>query len=90
MSEICDLEPELRKEKIILNNVTKPSSHIANFVCLIAKQYIYRQRCLGEALSAPQFRRLVWNTKNFEKFYATKNKKMEHFNRKWFVKENCN
>ena len=37
--------------EIIFNRICQNPRHIKNFLCLIVKQYIYAQRCLGKKLS---------------------------------------
>ena len=58
-------------------------SHVKNFVCLLVKQYIYRQRCLGEKLTNQQFREHVLKVQNMEKYIAIKNSKSGKHQKKW-------
>ena len=34
--------------------------HIINFICLVVKQYIYRQRCLQKELNPMELWAIVW------------------------------
>ena len=44
----CDLQLSLSVENIMCDKVVQQTGHLYNFICLLVKQYIYRQRCLGE------------------------------------------
>ena len=58
---------------VVANRITIPKSHVANFMCLIMKQYCYRQRCLK---LEPNFRQLIGiinQVENIEKYLAIKN-----------------
>ena len=57
--------------------------NIKNFLCLMFKQYIYKQHCLNQPISLEQFISLVWKTKGIEKFIAIKNGKLKYFYKKW-------
>ena len=47
------------------------------------KQYIYRQRCMGGALSFREFVYQIKNLEIMEKYIAIKNSKLKIHNRKW-------
>ena len=57
--------------------------HVKNYVCLITKQYIYRQRCLGKNLNPPELKSLLIETQNIEKYIAVKNNKENRYESKW-------
>ena len=69
-------------KSVMWNNFVE-GNNVKNFICLMCKQYIYRKRCLHEALSFEEFERLVWSMKGIEKFIATKNNKIPYFRKKW-------
>ena len=77
------LQVEINPSNIILNQICPNKRHGANFICLLSKQYIYRQRCFKESLSFPvlqaQFRRM----ENVEKYIAVKNNKLQKHLKKW-------
>ena len=54
-------------------------------VILIAKQYLYRQKCLNKSISVHELRRLVHSTKNMDKYYAIKNNLIPKFVKKWAI-----
>ena len=75
---------------IIFDRVSEDPRSINNFICLICKQYIYRQRCLQKDLCASEFERLVFENKNIEKYYAVKNNKLKSFYNRWEKAMLCN
>ena len=64
--------------------ISQPAGHIKNFVCLIIKQYIYRQRCMNKNLSINDIKMIVLNLENIEKFNAVKNSKLQKHEQKWY------
>ena len=73
--------------KNILFNRVMERNHVVNFICLITKQYVYRQRCAKEALHFPQLKAIISNVERIEKYIATKNNRLEKHYRKWDKKE---
>ena len=63
--------------------VKEPKTHIKNVICLLAKQYIYRQRCWKKQLNIKEFIAIVFKIKNYEKYYAIMNSKLSKHQRKW-------
>ena len=57
--------------------------HVNNFLCLVTKQYIYRQRCFGKIPSFQELLENIFLVKNIEKHIAAKNSKMIKFTQKW-------
>ena len=71
-------------EAVLWNRIIpKPAKHIKNTICLLVKQFIYRQRCLQKDISIVQFKKHVYNIKGYEKYYALKNNKINKHLRKW-------
>ena len=66
--------------------IDKPS-HIINFLCLIMKQYVYRQRCLKKPLIFEEYRTIIIQTNGIEKYIAKKNQKLYKHFRKWDPKK---
>ena len=54
---IGNRDMRLNTVNVIFDSVTPKKGHIVNFICLVVKQYIYRQRCLNEPLSEHE----IWN-----------------------------
>ena len=71
-------------KRIIFNNIVE-GKHVGNFICLVTKQYVYRQRCLKAAISFPALRTYVQNIENIEKYIAIKNSKVSTHNKKWGI-----
>ena len=60
-----------------------PLNHVKNFICLVAKHYIYRQRFLLKPLSITEFRYLIEKLKSYERYYALSKGKLKMHNLKW-------
>ena len=75
------------KGSIITNSICEKKNGIGNLICLITKQYIYRQKCLGECLSYHGLVAVVKQLQNIEKYIATKNDKVTKHTKKWYPQE---
>ena len=73
---------ELTPTTIIFNQVVS-ERHVVNFICLVTKQFIYRQRCLKQDLHFPILKGYLGQIENIEKYIATKNSNLTKHNRKW-------
>ena len=60
---------------IVTNEFISPIRHVTNAICLFLKQYLYKQRCTGKAVSFAQFEKYVVSMKNTEKYIAIRDKK---------------
>ena len=74
------IEPTAKS--ILLNRVVK-GNHVINFICLLTKQYIYRQRCLGKDLSVVHLKTIIVKTQAVEKYIAVKNSRLVVHEKKW-------
>ena len=73
--------------EIILNQIVeKPRAHVANFICLITKRYIYCQKCLKGCIHFPSLIALINHTEIMEKYIAVKNGKLSGHRIKWCQK----
>ena len=54
--------------------VEKPG-HVKNFICLVVKQYIYRQRSLKQQIEDNEVIAYIKNIRSIEKYVAIKNNK---------------
>ena len=70
-------------KNVIFNCIHENPKHLANTLSIILKQYVYRQRCKNARPNAPEFRNLVYQTENLEKFIAVKNDKIDKHYLKW-------
>ena len=89
--QIDEMMEDFSKDPITFNienvlwNLIIPNNpkHVKNLICLITKQYIYRQRCLQKHLTFYKLRSIIYSTRNMEKYIAIKNNKVVKFNKKW-------
>ena len=75
----------LSEKAIITNTIWKERSHIMNFICLIVKFFIYRQRCCKQNIHFGALEGLILEIERTEKYIATKNGKLAYHNKKWRV-----
>ena len=68
---------------VICNKIIKDPRNVKNYICLLFKQYLYRQRCFKKQPKLVEFKQLVWHTKNIEKYIAERNEKLNYFRKKW-------
>ena len=68
--------------KDVIKN-TMCNSKVGNFICLAAKQYIYKQRCFEEDLKIQQFKGHIMHLQNIKKYVAIKNGKLSKHQAKW-------
>ena len=66
------------KDTVIANKIIQNPSHIKNFICLLTKFYVYRQRCFRKTLNFHELRGLIYNTQNIEKYIAIKMKRLRN------------
>ena len=81
---------EITSTRIIFNRLEAKNSknhRLANFLCLIIKQYIYRQRCQKKQLRFIEIEGIIRHMEAMEKYIATKNYKIETHNRKWMINQ---
>ena len=62
--------PEINYKAIILNAVNSNPANPTNLLCLVAKQYIYRQRCSNAKISTAEFTSLCYRARSVEKYYG--------------------
>ena len=68
---------------IIMNNIVESKCSIANFICLISKQYIYSQRCLKKELLWQELKGKIKSIERIERYIAVKNNKVHLHVKKW-------
>ena len=81
--ELTEEQLYLCPNDIICGTVDRNKPSLANYICLLTKQYIYKQRCLKQKLSLEELCIRIYYYKNIEKFIATKNNCLEKFRKKW-------
>ena len=70
-------------DTVLCNRLVDDSRHIKNFLCLVAKQFIYRCKCQKKKLCIFAFKRLVFKLKASEKYIAITNGKLRKYCKKW-------
>ena len=70
-------------ERVLCNKLVDNPGKIQNFICLLAKQYIYSKRCLLQNIEYYEFVAKVRRIKAMEKYNATQSNKLGIFKRKW-------
>ena len=81
---------ETSKENILLNTAVKRKNHVANFLILVFKQYIYRQRCLNKDIIFHELINEIRTLERIEKYIAMKNGKLELHDKKWGIVNQVN
>ena len=74
----------LSVKKCIFNELHEHANHLANFICLVTKQYIYRQRCAKGPLNKHDLLREILKHENLEKYVAVKHNKLSLHQKKWY------
>ena len=73
----------VRVTNIIFNSIVQKKCHAINFICLITKQYIYRQKCQKNMLQPVELIRQIKNLESIEKYIAVKNNRLSTHRKKW-------
>ena len=74
---------EINVRNVMLNKVHVRANHIANFLCLLLKYYIYSRKCLGRPLIEYEMIGLFKRVERIEKYIAIKNGSLSTHNKKW-------
>ena len=82
ISEYTSMDIGIRSKsyEIMFNDF---SDSLVNDICLIVKQYVYRQRCLHKPVSCHEVKYLIWKQESVEKYIAQKNHKLDKHVKKW-------
>ena len=70
---------------IISGQVHERKNHLINFLVLIVKQYVYRQRCLKQPLNFQNVKGIIRKIESIEKYIAVKNDRVRSHNIKWRI-----
>ena len=70
---------EMNYKNVVLNQIHDASTSVANFICLVTKQYIYSQKCQKQALNFQQLESKIEMLERIEK-YAQLSKIMQSRN----------
>ena len=78
-------EDQLSYQQVICSNVDPNPCAASNFLCTVAKQYIYRQKCLKKSISVKEVSSLFYMCRNVEKYHALKNCSFLKYCKKWNI-----
>ena len=87
LKSISGVEYCIKKNVVLFNFHGRDTQKdvLRDLIILLAKKYIYRQRCLKRNASANEFSAIIAQQKRMEKFIAVKNQKVEKHNKKWKI-----
>ena len=83
ISEMCNYSISISIKNILWSTVHTDKRHLSNLITLLAKQFMYKQRCLNKQISLACFKKEVYKIKNMEKYIAIKNNNTRLYSRKW-------
>ena len=75
-------------ETVMSNKLIEDPKNIKNFICLLCKQYIYRQRCFDKKLFFSELKQLIFQIRNIEKYIPIENNCYRKHVRKWSAEKN--
>ena len=70
-------------ENVLFNKLVEKPGDVKNFICLLAKQYIYKQRCLKKEINCFEFKGQVRKIKAMELYNAQKKGRTKRHFKKW-------
>ena len=73
----------INAKNVIFNRVVERINSVINLLCLLLKQYMYKQKCLKKCYSWVEVKNLYKYTKNVEKYIAIKNNRLCTHYCKW-------
>ena len=85
-----DIEIDINVGTVMKNQIVGRKGHVGNLICLMLKQYVYRQKCMEGDLSFIQFKQILFQTEQIEKYIAVKNGKLSKHMGKWEKKGEIN
>ena len=87
MNKYNSVEINFNTKNVICNSLVEDLKNVRNYICLLFKQYLYRQRCFAQKPNRTEFSQLVWKTRAVEKYITEKNNLTDKFAAKWCTKE---
>ena len=73
----------MSNDKIIMNNYARNQRMVENTILLLAKFYIYKQRCGEKEINHMEFKRIVKQHRQIESEIAKNNNLISHHELKW-------
>ena len=86
MQEYSDEPIDFSEQNVICNLLIENPKNVKNFICLLTKQYIYRQKCLGKSLSFMELRNHIKTIEIYEKYNAIRSNQLYKHEKKWHAK----
>ena len=83
MYEFNDQHITFNEKNVMMNSLIEDKKNVKNFICLLTKQYIYRQRCFKKEPNYNELKTMIYQMRNTEKFIAIKNDKIKKHYLKW-------
>ena len=74
----------LNSVQILFNLIHDVPETVSNFVFLVVTLHVYKARCYKVLPNIRQFKAEIFNFRNYEKYYSTKNNKLEKHLKKWY------
>ena len=68
---------------VMWNKIVPSKFHVANFVCLVTKQYIYRCKCQKKDMSFEEWKQVLRQIESVEKYIAIQSGRYVKHVRKW-------
>ena len=87
--EEYNVKVNLQPQNILFNRVEKNQNSVVNFLCLIVKQYIYRQKCQSKWMHFQEVQGSFRKLESIEKYIAQKNNRLSKHALKWKKDEIC-
>ena len=78
-----EIDVEINPKNIMFNCLVEKPCHIANFVCILVKTFLYSYRCTNKKLTIQAVNGLIEKCRKFELYNAKKNNKVKEYIRKW-------
>ena len=87
MKQRSDTEVIFEYRNVMFNNISYPIRHINNTICLIFKQFLYKERCLGfgNLINFKKVVNYIKQIESIEKYNATVNGHITKHNIKWGI-----
>ena len=76
-------KPNFSRFNVLFNKLHSKSNHVFNFICLLFKAYIYKQRCLGKALVYNEVKYSINQVRQIERYNAVIKGKLIKHEAKW-------
>ena len=73
------------KQTVLCNNIHDKASNLANFLCLVVKNYLYACKCKGKPYNSFEIKARIDKFQEYEYYFARKNDKLSSHMKKWCI-----